>query len=300
MFSLTSNSAGEMVGPSLEETAVPLTIEMMKCSICKEFTERVNMRRHLLEHFPNYETQHMCDTCGKNFRTVQELKNHKLTHEEPKWACSFCDARLYCKGSLTKHIAAVHTKESVKKCDICFESLCNQRYLDKHMFLKHGVPLPFQCEKCGKNFVTEKRFTMHTIRGCDAKRDITKNHRCDQCDYTTTRPGHLKSHKEAVHENNVYNCEHCGFQSGSRQNLKQHVRTVHEGPKHFCSQCHYSTTRPGNLKAHIQAVHQKVRVTCRICNHTASDQSNMRKHMIKAHNALNHLPSYSASEDMKF
>ena len=249
------------------------TFEMMKCSLCKEFCERSQIREHLMGHFSGSDSSssHICDQCGESFRASHLLSNHALSHEKPKFPCGSCQYKGYTKGTLMKHVHSVHTKDSVKKCDVCFEGFADQRSLIRHMMKKHGLEHKLKCAKCSKIFLTEQGFSLHTPEVCEEKKAAEK-----------------KRYEQAVHDKVLHCCETCGFRSLWKRTLTDHVMHVHGNREksYNCAQCDYSTPRITNFKAHAEAVHLKMREECGVCGHNASNKSNMRKHMIKAHNGV--------------
>ena len=263
-------------------------VAMMKCSICHEYTERSQIREHLIEHYSGSALSHFCDKCGKSFQASHLLKYHELSHEDPKFPCDSCQYKGLTKGALKVHIKAVHTRESVQRCDVCFEGFAVQRSLINHMIKKHDGEHKFKCDKCNRIFLTEQRFSLHTAEIC--KEEILnkkEKNACDQCNYKAKEASHLRSHKAAVHEKVTHFCDTCSYKSTWKQNLDDHIKRKHRNVVKFthpCGLCDYSTTKFGNLKIHAEAVHLKKREECGLCGHTTSGKSNMRKHMIKAHN----------------
>ena len=39
--------------------------------------------------------------------------------------------------------------------------------------------------------------------------------RCEKCDFTTNRPGHLKTHKESIHSGFIYSCNYCDMKQNN-------------------------------------------------------------------------------------
>ena len=269
-------------------------VEMMRCSICNEFTERSQIREHLIEnHYSNSSLSHICDKCGESFRASNLLKYHELSHEDPKFPCDSCQYKGLTKGALKVHIKAVHTRESVQRCDVCFEGFAVQKSLIRHMMKKHDLEHKFKCDNCGRLFMTEQRFSLHTSVICEQEIEFKKEkNACDKCDYKTKEASHLRSHIAAVHDKIKHCCDTCDYKSSWKQNLDDHIKHTHRNVAKVlkvpypCGLCDYSTSKLGNLKIHAEAVHLKKREECVMCGHTTSGKSNMRKHLIKAHNGV--------------
>ena len=280
-----------MASANVEQMSELKNFEMMKCSLCKEFCERSKIRQHLMEHFSGSDSSssHICDQCGESFRAYHLLIAHSLNHGTPKFPCDSCQYKGSTKGNLKRHIDAVHTKDSERKCDVCFEGFADQRGLIRHMMNKHGLEHKFKCEKCSKIFLTEQRFSLHTPEVCEKKKAAEKvRHACDRCDYKARNASDIKIHKGAFHDKVFHCCDTCSYRSYSKRALTVHVNQVHGYGKNFhnCDHCDYSTARVTNLKTHVEAVHLKMREECGSCGHIASGKSSMRKHMIKAHNGI--------------
>ena len=165
-----------MAAATVEPMPELKTFDMMKCSLCNEFCQRSQIREHLMEHYSGSDSSssHICDQCGESFRASHILSNHALSHATPKFPCDSCQYKGYTKGNLKKHFDAVHTKDSMKKCDLCFEGFSDQRTLIRHMMNKHGLEHRLKCEKCNKIFLTEQRFSLHTPEMCEKKKAAEK------------------------------------------------------------------------------------------------------------------------------
>ena len=69
-------------------------------------------------------------------------------------------------------------------------------------------------------------------------KDVEIN-KCDSCDKSFTRSGHLKRHIKTLHEGKTNvrcdSCEEYFTESGS---LKKHIKTIHEGQRNYkCDSC---------------------------------------------------------------
>lgn len=84
-------------------------------------------------------------------------------------------------------------------CDIVCKSIGKlQDHLNKHLGLK-----PFNCDECGKPFLSKHHVKLH-------KRSHTKekNFKCTKCDKAFRNPGSLRSH-QIVHaeKNKEFQCK---------------------------------------------------------------------------------------------
>ena len=50
---------------------------------------------------------------------------------------------------------------------------------------------------------------------------------CDSCNYTTPKLGHLKRHKESVHDGIKYECDVCDHKFSRKDKLKEHQKRKH-------------------------------------------------------------------------
>ena len=123
---------------------------IMKCESCKKvFSSEKNLQRHLNARLDNEEPKYVCSKCQKLFCTMNLLQNHKRKH---KYTCDRCDEIFSTKFNLT-----VHKDKKSLKCDQCNRAFCTNKKLIFHKKITHGEV--FECEKCGKFFMT--RFNMN-------------------------------------------------------------------------------------------------------------------------------------------
>ena len=48
-----------------------------------------------------------------------------------------------------------------------------------------------------------------------------------QCDYKANFAGHLKKHRESIHEGVRYPCDQCDYRATEKGNLKKHDNSKH-------------------------------------------------------------------------
>ena len=67
----------------------------------------------------NNENKHVCESCGKYFKSEYYLIVHKRIHSgEKSYNCDICDKNFAWKGNLKKH-QLTHSGLKIYQCDIC-------------------------------------------------------------------------------------------------------------------------------------------------------------------------------------
>ena len=267
----------------LERMDPAAMLEVIKCSICKNWVPRIVIRTHTEEHFENFVSKHMCDHCGRNFRDSNALRLHAKIHGEKTFQCEFCDKKFYTKTSLNTHEAAKHTTKGHRFCDNCGESFPTGRALESHMKAKHDIENRFQCKLCKKYYLTEEGLKAHEAQ------EACKEFYCEPCDRYFTCTSELKKHKKN------HNAPNNQPGPGNKQ-IKPYP----------CNLCYKSYTRMYQLKEHIRKTHEKHdddssakshQFVCH-CGKTFSKETNYNKHR-QAHLVELH-QSQSSYQDSMF
>ena len=108
-----------------------------------------------------------------------------------------------------------------------------------------------------------------------------KNHKCDLCGASFSRPTGLRYHTQLVHENSgKYACSYCDFKTVIPKHLDIHVNSVHtKAIKYSCEDCNFSCYRKDGLTQHIKQVHLKLkRHHCTVCPEAYMRRSDFEKH----------------------
>merc|ERR1719186_2257061 len=138
-------------------------IEVIKCSFCKSFVPRSNIREHTTMHVKPNKKTFKCETCDKSFVDNYKLKVHITIHTgEKAFQCPSCDQTFRLKPMLKRHEDVHHTKTNLSYCDKCARTFNTKRGLQNHLGSFHGDELGFKCDFCNSRFFS--------IGGLDAHR----------------------------------------------------------------------------------------------------------------------------------
>ncbi|XP_052255399.1 uncharacterized protein LOC127861072 isoform X2 [Dreissena polymorpha] len=109
------------------------------CDICNlAFNTKRSRGHHYREHYPD-NMPYMCDTCGKVFKGVSSINEHKKRHREAQHKCAHCAKSFHLKSDLTRH-EFIHTRVSQHQCEHCEKSFCRIDHLLEHIKKRHSDP----------------------------------------------------------------------------------------------------------------------------------------------------------------
>lgn len=138
---------------------------MFICDMCgKQFTSRDNIIKHFLIHGNRNYT---CGTCGASFKTSGCLARHRKAHANI--VCGYCNEEFLFLKAYKSHHRAEHSKLSKKYQMV---KLVGNEF---HLIEKEPDPAendPFVCMDCGKTFISKAGIKNHNclepiIRECE-------------------------------------------------------------------------------------------------------------------------------------
>jgi KRAB domain-containing zinc finger protein len=164
------------------------------CHSCdKSFTTKTGL--HIHQQHAHHKTQQelTCETCGKVFKDLQVLKNHKRTHlpDEEKFCfeCEICGKKVINKFSLKYHIDNVHNGVKVCSCPICGKNFGHRSNLSSHMISHTNDKV--ECDICGKIFKNQISLRTHLKSFHNPN---NKKLKCNECDKTFRTKSELSRH----------------------------------------------------------------------------------------------------------
>ena len=177
------------------------------CGLCEsDFSKRIHFVLHIKSH--DIVNQHLCNTCGKIFHTLEHLEEHVRHYHTKMYPCVQCDKTYSSAGDLNRHLK-IHKYES------------------------------YSCEYCTKTFTRLDNLKRHLIDGCERG-----EFPCSQCSKVAPTERSLKRHMKINHESgSLVSCELCNKMFGSSFQYQVHKKREHKELKFPCTLCDKNYTR---------------------------------------------------------
>ncbi|KAI4495153.1 hypothetical protein M0804_001354 [Polistes exclamans] len=100
-----------------------------------------------------------CDSCSKQFTTIESLTSHKAVHRSRPLVCDVCGKGFTHRKYYVVH-QRIHTGERPYLCAMCGKSFTQASTLTVHRRY-HTGERPYTCTLCGKGFVTRTIMLNH-------------------------------------------------------------------------------------------------------------------------------------------
>lgn len=177
---------------------------VIKCIICTNnlsylifrFPRKNILDQHFrMQHEPP-RREHICDTCGKLFKT---------------------------KSAMEIHRERVHTNNERIQCTLCFRYLKNSHVMVAHMRRHDEAKLNLACEICGQpapnyDAMNEHKRVVHVL---------VRPHPCTMCDRTFSKPRYLREHMATHTGIDLYFCDYCPASFKCRPSFYAHRKKNH-------------------------------------------------------------------------
>ncbi|KAJ2941704.1 hypothetical protein O0L34_g10511 [Tuta absoluta] len=223
------------------------------------------------EHCINRNTrQYICNTCPREFSTLEEVKSHEFEHrggphKKPTFRCKECDARYTSAAALCHHRTKKHNyQEGTFLCDKCDRVFTNKMDLRRHMDVH--TDKPHGCPKCERRFMQKTDLNIHINRD---HLNLPHRFECPLCPQRRyPRMTLLKKHMKKIHDVNIvrgdvnaankrFKCTKCEKRYASKQDLIYHIDKVHYNlpPPFGCTVCPYRNYKKTDIKKHMSKDH---------------------------------------------
>ncbi|OWF50868.1 zinc finger protein 813-like [Mizuhopecten yessoensis] len=180
-----------------------------------------------------------CDQCGKKFLSVAYLKTHIETmHSVEKkpikkqFLCHLCpnsfrDKHFFHSHMLRAHEVAPPADLKLHRCTHCDFFTVQKSHLRKHMRHHSTGAKEYECNSCGKKFLTEDCLGRHM------QRHQMKDEFCPipGCGYSTKYKSNLKNHVARIHTQKdlkPFLCPYCDYRCKEKGNLNKHITGKHK------------------------------------------------------------------------
>ncbi|KYO48284.1 zinc finger protein 521 isoform C [Alligator mississippiensis] len=283
-------------------------------SLCnKEFPNQESLLKHVTIHFMITSTYYICESCDKQFTSVDDLQKHLLDmHTFVFFRCTLCQEVFDSKVSIQLHLAVKHSNEKkVYRCTSCNWDFRNETDLQLHVKHNHleNQGKVHKCIFCGESFGTEVELQCHITTH-------SKKYNCKFCSKAFHAIILLEKHlreKHCVFETKTPNC---GTNGASEQVQKEEVElqtlltnsqeshNSHDGseedvdtsePMYGCDICGAAYTMETLLQNHQLRDHNirpgesaivkkkaeliKGNYKCNVCSRTFFSENGLREHM---------------------
>ena len=215
------------------------------------------------------------------------------------------------------HPHAKFTAKCEQKCEECDYKTADTSYMYKHKRRKHS-DIKHKCTECDYYNTFPNRVTTHykqvhlgfpkvKLKFCrkDTCKDVGTDNcteskhflfRCTQCEFSTTRGDHLKTHIQRMHEGKVemVQCGQCDFSTNLRSSLKTHLSRKHieELMQNKCTDvkqctfesCSFKTLFTSTLRTHVEFKHEGiVQFRCEFmnCTYATNSRRYLKEHIMR-------------------
>ncbi|XP_039966042.1 zinc finger protein 888 isoform X2 [Bactrocera tryoni] len=240
------------------EGLMPYPCTQERCT--KAFNRRSALARHLRQH-EGYSFQYACDQggCDKVYKhkptlVMHQRKYHKLGPELKTHICEICGKVFKTTTMLNDHHYTHKDKsERPYACDQpkCMRRFSNKDKLKVHL-MRHAGIKNYVCPHCGM-----RKTTMNELKVHINYHTLERTWPCRFCTHICNSSGNLKTHVRTVHERaKDYACRYCERTFAKPDTRKYHEMT-HTGEKpNECPECGKRFLQPAALRTH-RKIHQR-------------------------------------------
>ena len=234
--------------------------------------------------------KHLCEICGKSYRTKSSLFHHKKSHSSKVYNCVKCQQTFNSLNVMRLHNVNCHDGMPPHKCGSCGKGFLHVARMEEHVRIQHTGEMPFSCPRCDKSFTCRRNLRRHVNEPtCTPPKERFP---CDQCAKTCKTRYSLSYHKAIHHAQRPYHCELCGKGYATKENCTRHEnnhgrlllqRSLVKTPKptikdHVCTICHKAYSNKHFLARHSKT-HTGVKpFRCGVCQKEFLYKSALKEH----------------------
>uniref|UniRef100_A0A8C2CQH2 Zinc finger protein 423 n=1 Tax=Cyprinus carpio TaxID=7962 RepID=A0A8C2CQH2_CYPCA len=247
-----------------------LLLRRQSCPQCnkEDFDSQEALLQHLTIHYTTTSTQYVCESCDKQFSSVDDLQKHLLDmHTFVLYHCTLCQEVFDSKVSIQVHLAVKHSNEKkMYRCTACAWDFRKESDLQLHVKHSHlGHPASTvatgkarKCIFCGETFGTEVELQCHITTH-------SKKYNCRLCGKAFHAIVLLERHLREKH------CIFDGGNGNGNGGVAQQNTTCVPSVANASLHCLLSlSTRSPTARAWTQAIAVSVRCPCRVRKNSLS------------------------------
>ncbi|KAG7468675.1 hypothetical protein MATL_G00145840 [Megalops atlanticus] len=270
-----------------------LLLRRQSCPQCnkEDFDSQESLLQHLTVHYTTTSTQYVCESCDKQFSSVDDLQKHLLDmHTFVLYHCTLCQEVFDSKVSIQVHLAVKHSNEKkMYRCTACAWDFRREGDLQLHVKHSHlGHPAGAagakarKCIFCGETFGTEVELQCHITTH-------SKKYNCRFCSKAFHAIVLLEKHLREKHC--VTDSGGGGSQNGTPNGVAQGAKRGRAGPGAEPADLQNMLLKSGQDAANSHEASGEDEVdasepmyACDICGAAYTMEALLQNHRLRDHN----------------